>query len=87
MKIPQLAILLAFTFAFAAGAADRKWDQGEAKRRVDKIIVAEKDKVQAWERTAWLTSPTEAVKLAEKTKRPIMIFFYVDHGGPQASPC
>ena len=85
-----LAGWLLLASAALAGAAPEgerpRWDQEKAVARVKAMLALEKSG-QPWEKIAWETKLEHAVAKAQREDKPLFVYWYVDKGGPKASPC
>ena len=96
MKQEFLLRTAAFFFTFSsllpAGAAPSderpKWDQAKAEAKVKALIEQENRDNFAWDKIRWLTDAKAAVKLAQKERKPLLVYLFLKRNvGPAAAPC
>lgn len=87
MKSRWLALGFVCLFFMNAGAAERSWDQVEAKKMVARVLEIEKGKKRPWNRIPWRTHIANAVKESKGSGRPILVFFFVEQDGPPLERC
>ena len=64
-----------------------EWDQGAAKALLHQLFDAEALPEYAWDAIPWHTEPEDAIRAAKVANKPILVFFYVNRGGPPDAPC
>jgi hypothetical protein len=63
------------------------WDQVKARAKVEHALRIERQGTP-WNRVPWLTDPAKAAAEAKRTRRPVLVFFYLAKPvGPPAAPC
>ena len=70
-----------------AGAEERVGDQERARKLVNTVLRVEATKKRPWNGIRWRPSVKAAVAEAQRTGKPLFVYFYVDHGGPPMEPC
>jgi hypothetical protein len=62
------------------------WDQEKAKKIAREVFALEKQG-STWDKVPWLTDRTKAAEESKRTGKPILVYYYVEKGGPAAAPC
>lgn len=80
-------LLLILCWPLMMVAEERIWDQEKAMAVAQKMINLEKEKGQPWDQLKWMTDPVKALAKMKSEKKPALVYFYVDKGGPKVAPC
>jgi len=87
MKAALLVLLVIAGPACFPLMASEKWDQGNAKSMVAKVLEVEKAGALPWNRIPWRIQAQSALEEARATGKPLFIFFFVPQAGPPTEPC
>lgn len=80
----SICVFIASSFV---DADERKWDQEKAMATVKKVEAIEKLRPLPYEKIPWMTDMAKVEQLSKQQQKPIFVYWYVDKGGPEASPC
>ena len=66
--------------------ADERWNEEGARKMVERVLSVEKTG-RPWTKIGWMEDGAAAAAKAQKSGKPIMVFFHLAKGGPEQDPC